>query len=137
MLAAVFIGFVDCSAEGCASGGGGAEHGALCGLFGLAFGCGSGGCAGVVAGFVGLLGSAGFDFAGGGTPLVESVDDGCSEDSAVVDVGLSVRVVLGECSPGFFAVQSWCGAPFEGVSDVVDGPTVLEEWFHHVENVFL
>lgn len=78
MLAAVFIGFVDCSAEGCASGGGGAEHGALCGLFGLAFGGCAGGCAGVVAGVVGLLGLAEHDFAGGGTPLVESVDDGGS-----------------------------------------------------------
>lgn len=134
---AIFVCFVDCSAECCAAGGCGAEFWALGGLFGLAFGGGSGCCAGVVAGLVGLLGSAGHDFAGGGTPLVHAVDDGCSEDSAVVDVGLSVRVVLGECSPGFLAVKSWCGAPFQSVLDIADGPTILEEGFHHVENVFL
>ena len=134
---AIFVCFVDCSAKGCAAGGCGAEFWALGVLFGLAFGCGSGCGAGVGAGFLGLLGSAGHDFAVGGTPLVHAVDDGCSEDSAVVDVGLSVRVVLGECSPGFFAVKSWCGAPFEGVLDIADGPTILEEGFHHVENVFL
>lgn len=106
-------------------------------VFSAAFGGGTGGGAGVVAGGCCSLGSTEHDFSGGGAPLVHAVQDCCAQDPAVVDVGLSFMVVLGECSPGFFAVQAWCGAPFEGVLDICDCPSAGEEGLEHVEHVFL
>lgn len=87
-------------------------------MFGSAFCGGPCCCAGLVASGCGSLGFAAHDFSGGCAPLVHAVEDCCAQDAAVVDVGLGLVVVLGEWSPGFFPVESWCGAPFECVLDV-------------------
>lgn len=50
------------------------------------------------------------------------MQDCCAQNAAVVDVGLSFKVLLGECSPGFLAVQTRCGAPFQCVLNVRDCP---------------